>query len=57
MSGSLVDLAHSDDWPTLIEELIEWGTKQGFLMDSPSIRRIENGQNPEWTSEELRQIR
>ncbi|RKF58023.1 hypothetical protein GcM3_184036 [Golovinomyces cichoracearum] len=26
-------------------------------MDSPSIRRIENGQNPEWTSEELRQIR
>ncbi|RKF56029.1 hypothetical protein GcC1_199053 [Golovinomyces cichoracearum] len=25
-------------------------------MDSPSIKRIENGQSPDWTSEELHQI-
>ncbi|RKF58733.1 hypothetical protein GcM3_180025 [Golovinomyces cichoracearum] len=57
MSRSLVELAQTDSWPTLTREMVDWGTRQGFLMDSPSIKRIENGQSPEWTSEKLRQIR
>ncbi|RKF53936.1 hypothetical protein GcM3_214016 [Golovinomyces cichoracearum] len=57
MCGSLLDLAHTDYWPTLAEELIDWVTIQGFVMDSSSIGRMENGKSPEWTSEELCQIR
>ncbi|RKF82546.1 hypothetical protein GcC1_013048 [Golovinomyces cichoracearum] len=47
----------AEKWPPMTSDLIDWGTKQGLDMDSPSIRRIENGQSPEWTAEELRQIR
>ncbi|RKF51362.1 hypothetical protein GcM3_223036 [Golovinomyces cichoracearum] len=57
ISRSLFDLTQAEKLPPMTSYLIDWGTEQGFDMDSPSIRRIENGQSPEWTAEELRQIR
>ncbi|RKF74620.1 hypothetical protein GcC1_083028 [Golovinomyces cichoracearum] len=56
ISGSLVNLAQSEKWPPMTSDLIDWGTKQGIEMDSPSNRRIKNGQSPGFIAEELRQI-
>ncbi|RKF56281.1 hypothetical protein GcM3_196042, partial [Golovinomyces cichoracearum] len=44
MSRSLVESAQTDSWPTLTKEIVDWGTRQGFLMYSPSIKRVENEQ-------------
>lgn len=57
ISGSLVDLAHKDEWPPITQKLIDWGTMQGYDMDSPAIRRIENGDSAEFSKEELLKIR